>query len=339
MDIDFVLLWVNGEDPAWRKEKNKYADILLPLVDDDANGDCRYRGGDDLLRFWFRGVENNAPWVHKIFFISCGQVPSWLNVEHPTLMVLDHKDFIPADFLPTFNNRPIHFNLHRIDELSEHFVLFDDDTYLLNHVSPDDFFHDGFPLLQTYLGYLNKENNSFSRVLWNNYGVINNHFNIGNAIWKNRIKWFNIKKLGLSYALYNFFCYRVNKTLPVNSYGHLAHPQLKSTIKRIWETIPEDVQQTCLRRFRADDQLNQYLFSAWNQASGFFSPISIDSSLGRFFSITSENVQEICLSIEQSDYSIICLNDSSQNTEAEQASARITNSFYKRFPKKSAFEK
>ncbi len=339
MDIDFVLLWVNGEDPAWRKEKNKYADILLPLVDDDANGDCRYRGNGDLLRFWFRGVENNAPWVHKIFFISCGQVPSWLNVEHPALRVLNHKDFIPDDFLPTFNNRPIHFNLHRIKELSEHFVLFDDDTFILNNVSPDIFFHDGCPILQTYLGYLNNGNNSFSRVLWNNYDVINNHFNIGKSIWNNRKKWFNIKELGFSHALYNYLCYRVNKTLPVNTYGHLAHPQVKSTINRIWETIPEEMQHTCLGRFRSDDQLNQYLFSAWNQACGNFFPRSIDYSPGRFFSITPENTREICLSIEQSDFPIICLNDSSRNTDAGRAAANITASFCKRFPKKSTFEK
>ena len=24
MDIDFVILWVNGNDPAWQKEKSKY---------------------------------------------------------------------------------------------------------------------------------------------------------------------------------------------------------------------------------------------------------------------------------------------------------------------------
>lgn len=338
MDIDFVLLWVNGEDPAWRKEKNEYADILLPFVDDDANGDCRYRGGDDLLRFWFRGVENNAPWIHKIYFISCGQVPSWLNVRHSNLVVLDHKDFIPKEFLPTFNNRPIHFNLHRIKDLSEHFVLFDDDTYILNSISPEDFFHNGLPLLQTYLGYLNKGNDSFSRVLWNDYAVINSHFNIERSIWKNRKKWFSIKDLGLSYALYNFLCYRVNKTLPVYAYGHLAYPQLKSTIRRIWETIPEDALRTCNHRFRSDDQLNQYLFSAWNQASGFFSPTSIDSSPGRFFSITPETEQEICDAIEQSCLPIICLNDSSKNTHAERSLANIKDSFCNRFPKKSTFE-
>ena len=339
MDIDFVLLWVDGEDPVWLKEKNKYAEHLLTQTEEDANGYCRYRSCDDLLRFWFRGIEKNAPWVRRVFFISCGQIPSWLNVNHPALVIVNHMDFIPKEYLPTFNCRPIQFNLHRIKDLSEHFVLFDDDTFLLNPVSPDTFYHDGLPLLQTYLGYLNKGTDCFNRVLWNDYGIVNSYFNIGNAIWNNRRKWFSIKKLGVTYALFNYFCYRVNKTLPVNTYGHLAYPHLKSTIRNVWDTIPEHAQHTCYRRFRADDQLSQQLFSAWNQVSGRFSPISIDCSPGKFFSITPETLQEICLSIERKDLPIICLNDSSNNTDAEHAQTMITDAFRKRFPNKSAFEK
>lgn len=338
MDIDFVILWVDGADPAWLKEKEKYSSLIKPW-ETDANGICRYRGSDELLRFWFRCVERNASWVHKVFFISCGQIPAWLNTEHPRLRIVDHKDFIPEEFLPTFNCRPIHFNLHRIKDLSEHFVLFDDDTFLLNTVDPAFFFRDGDPVLNTYLGYLNKGNDNWSRVLWNDYGVVNKYFNITKSIWDNRQKWFNIKELGLSYAVYNFLCYRVNKTLPVHSYGHLAHPHLKSTIDDIWAVLPNEARRTCENRFRSNDQLNQYLFSAWNQAQGRFYPNCIDNPNGKYYSVTPESIERICMTIESRVPSIVCLNDTSRNTGFESAQKRLMESFLTCFPEKSSFEK
>lgn len=339
MDIDFVLLWVDGDDPFWTKEKNKYSAETPNFIAGDVNGDSRYRGSDDLLRFWFRGVEKNAPWVHKIFFVSCGQIPEWLDTSHPKLEIVNHKDFIPKEFLPTFNNRPIHFNLHRIKNLSEHFVLFDDDTYLLNPVLPDVFFREGDPVLPAYLGYLNKGADHWNRILWNDYGVINSSFNIKKSIWNNRRKWFDFKRLGFSYAAYNFLCYLVNKTLPVYTFGHIAYPHLKSTIAAVGEAIPNMVRCTCEKKFRTDDQLNQFLFLAWNQAIGHFSPISINSIPGRFFSLSQTNLQSVCLSIIRKSFPIVCLNDSSNNTYYEKACTRLKESFALCFPEQSAFEK
>ena len=339
MDIDFVILWVDGTDPEWLKERKRYSTHIKCRETDDANGECRYRGNDDLLRFWFRGVEKNAQWVHKIFFVSCGQVPAWLETSHPTLEIVNHKDFIPKEYLPTFNCRSIQFNLHRIRNLAEHFVLFEDDVFLLNTVRPEAFFREENPVLQTYLGYINKGNDNWNRVLWNDYGIVNSHFNIGKAIWKNRHKWFSIKQLGLSYAAYNYFCYRINKTLPVYNISHLAHPHLKSTINEIWKAIPDEANSTSMNKFRSDDQLNHFLFAAWNQASGRFFPISINTSIGKFFTITPKTLLDICKSIDKKEYPVICVNDSSMNTEFEHAWKGITESFARIYPNKSAFEK
>ena len=54
--IDFVMIWVDGNDPEWQKEKNIY---------DKSNdkGDStivRYRSWDN-LQYWFRGVDT-SPW-------------------------------------------------------------------------------------------------------------------------------------------------------------------------------------------------------------------------------------------------------------------------------------
>ena len=76
---NFVLIWVDGNDPEWRKEKDKHD----PNVNEEnsSNSEVRYRDWDN-LQYWFRGVEQYAPWVNKIYFITCGQIPEWLNTDN-----------------------------------------------------------------------------------------------------------------------------------------------------------------------------------------------------------------------------------------------------------------
>ena len=85
-------------------------------------------------------VERHAPWVNNIYLITNGQRPKWLNVNHPKLKWVRHEEFIPEEYLPTFNSSAIEMNIHRIDGLSENFVLFNDDMYLIQDVKYSDFF-------------------------------------------------------------------------------------------------------------------------------------------------------------------------------------------------------
>ena len=103
--IDFVVIWVDGNDPQWRQEKNRFSP-------DEAKfniNDVRYRDWD-ILHYWFRAVEKYAPWVRKVHFVTCGHVPQWLNLEHPKLHFVKHSDYIDAEFLPTFSANPIELN-------------------------------------------------------------------------------------------------------------------------------------------------------------------------------------------------------------------------------------
>ena len=195
--IDFILPWVDGGDPKWRSLKENYLHQIKPNpdIDDDANAECRYRDMG-LLKYWFRGVERFAPWVNKVFFVTCGQKPDWLNVEHPKLVLVNHEDFIPSKYLPTFNSSTIEDNFHRIPDLSEQFVLFNDDVFLLKPINSQFFFRKGAPVLPCNL-YISRYygNSSWSRVCLNDYCTVNEHFDIKQSIWDNRRKWFSISKL------------------------------------------------------------------------------------------------------------------------------------------------
>lgn len=336
--IDFIILWVDGNDPEWKEEKKRYENLeQIVSHTDDANSDCRFRD-NDLLRYWFRGVEKFAPWVNQIHFITCGQKPEWLNTSHPKLHLINHKDYMPAHYLPTFNSCTIEMNIHRIAELSEHFVNFNDDTFLLQPVTPGYFFKKGLPILDTDLSYpKNIGYNNWSRHLFNDYCIVNKSFSIKKSISKNWSKWFNIKELGFKKAFKNYLCYRTNHTLPVSTYGHLAFPHLKSSLQEIWDLHPEIMEQASLHRFRSDNSLNQWLLCAWDQAKGKFYPTHKER-LGLEALVSPENIALICDIVKNGLKPQICINDSKYNTDFESTTIALTSAFETLLPSKSSFE-
>ena len=88
--IDFVVLWVDGNDPDFIREKNKYTSNSLQ-VDNDGDNLHRYRDYGT-FNYWFRMVEKHAPWVNNIYLITNGQKPEWLNLNHPKLKWVRHSD-------------------------------------------------------------------------------------------------------------------------------------------------------------------------------------------------------------------------------------------------------
>ena len=75
-----------------------------------------------------------------------GASASWLNKEHPKLNIVNHKDFIPEKYLPTFNSHAIEWNMHRIPGLAENFVYFNDDMFLIKKVRPEQYFKNDLPV-------------------------------------------------------------------------------------------------------------------------------------------------------------------------------------------------
>lgn len=337
--IDFVLPWVDGDDPVWRAEKNKYKEKDTAVASNiDTNSDCRYRD-NGLLKYWFRSIEAFAPWVNKIHFVTCGQKPKWLNESHDKLHLVYHQDFIPSQFLPTYNANTIEMNIHRIDSLSERFVYFNDDVFLLKPLKEDFFFKFGNPVLDTNLRYSSWVGyNNWSRLMFNDYCIVNNSFDIYKSIKDNREKWFSLRELGFKRVRRNLMSFYANYTLPVSPYGHLAFPHLKSSLQEVWDRHPDVMDQSSKHKFRSDDQVNQWLLCAWNQAKGKFFPAR-DDRLGKSFSISPDTVEAACEVIKKQSFPQICINDSIDNIDYVVCMQRITEAFESILREKSTFEK
>ena len=124
LQIDFVVTWLDSSDPEWQKS--------LALYSTNSKG-CTEKArfcSTDFFMYWFRAVERYATWVHKIFLVTNGKFPDWINIDCPKLELITHENYIPNKFLPTFNSRTIEFFFHKIEGLSEHFVYFNDNMLL-----------------------------------------------------------------------------------------------------------------------------------------------------------------------------------------------------------------
>ena len=327
--IDFVIMWVDGSDPEWLAEKNKYS----PKKTDYSNSINRYRDWDN-LQYWFRGVDKFAPWVNNIYFVTWGHLPPWLNTDHPKLKIVKHEDFIPKQFLPTFSANPIELNLHRIEGLSETFVFFNDDMFLTDNVVPEDFFINGVPR-DSYVESLIAPVSSMgiTHMKLNMTDRINQSFDKRRVHRELRSKIYNPK-----YGLQNFitlyftpFPYYTGFRNP-----HIAISHLKSTYETVWAKYETVLEETCSNRFRGLNDVTNWLFRYWNLCSGKFIPREL--SFGRYFE-AGKDTKRICEAIKSKKYKTICINDMNQSFDFEAAKQEINAAFQVILPKVSAFEK
>ena len=337
--IDFVLPWVDGSDPAWLAEKRRWenAGESMSGGDADANADCRYRDCG-LLRYWFRAVERFAPWVGRVFFVTCGQKPEWLDASHPKLRLVDHRDYIPVEWLPTFHSNAIELNLHRLADLSERFVLFNDDVFLLRPVEPGAFFRNGLPAVPCDLGvprWLGCSNTS--RIALNNSGILKINLDVERLVWRNILKFVDVRRLGFARAAKNLVSFAVNRVFLAGTFGHLAQPHLKSTFEEIWRAQPDVLERTSRSRFRTDDCVSQWLASAWDMVSGRFAPVN-EKRVGAFFTLDGRSLDAVCEAIRRQAHPQVCLNDKGTNTDPERCFGKVAAAFEELLPEKSSFE-
>jgi hypothetical protein len=334
-----VLTWVDGSDPSWLAWKKLFeADDDELSRDINTRGDFRYRDMG-LLRYWFRAVERFAPWVNRVFFVTCGQKPDWLDESHPKLRLVDHRDYIPEEYLPTFHSDTIELNLHRIPDLSETFVLFNDDTFLLRPCRPRDFFRGGLPVLPCDLGIPNWLGPSLtSRVVLNNYGILNRSLDIRRMAWKNIRKYADVRSLGAVRAVKNLLSLAVNRTVLQGCFGHLALPHLKSTLAMAWERHPEAMDRTSRHKFRHDDDVNQWFLSSWELVTGKFHPAN-EKRIGCFFPVCEPSLEEACDAIRRRKRLHICLNDTETAADSRRCFEAVAGAFEEILPETSSFEK
>ncbi|MCA0403742.1 MAG: Stealth CR1 domain-containing protein [Proteobacteria bacterium] len=298
--IDVVYTWVNASDLNWQNEFREYQNYSSSNY---AKHPSRFRDNGE-LKYSLLSLEKFAPWVNRIFIIKKAyQFPSITHLTEETQNKISWVDEInlkpPAlsldKFYPTFNSLAIEANLHRITDLSERFIYFNNDMFLGKACEPSFFFPQDLARVSIRQNYL--LNNNLTLFFLKLFSTkhprhIINAFNL----FQQNIG--ELPPLGLPF-------YR----LPL----HQCSPLLKSSYDWLWaqENIAESLLETSSAKFRKASNIHTVFLSSlvnlWLKKASLFKENDIKIYLHH------SNMQKKLSRLAKLKPTRFCVNDSLAN--------------------------
>lgn len=343
--IDVVIPWVDDADPLWQAERNLSLDqarVAHDVHNFDAGPD-RFRSWDN-LQYIFRGIEAYMPWVRTVHLVTNSQAPAWLDFASPKLHFVKHDDYIPREYLPTFNSHAIELNLHRIPELAEHFIYFNDDTFVIRPMEPGDFFSaNGLPRDQFGLWRVKttRYDSVLPHVCLNNMAVLNQNFDQRTVLRKEYAKLVDPRNGMIRLTLTALMSIISRKDFPNILFHHMPAAFLKQTFFEVWDAEPEILSNTSSHKFRSKDDVSQYLVRAWQMINGNFTPRNI-SMRGEHFTYLTNDFTVATRAIHRKrlrarNLEMFCISDE-RVKDFVRAKAEINATLEQILPEKSIFE-
>lgn len=152
--IDAVITWVNGNDTNHRNKLRRF--LKNTSLVNNKKFNTRFYQVEE-IEYAIKSIVKFAPYIRNIFLVTDHQKPLFFDTylknqkkDGPRLILIDHTVIFKyfEDYLPTFNSVSIESMIHRIPNLSEHFVYFNDDLFLIKPTKSNDFFVDGMPVIR-----------------------------------------------------------------------------------------------------------------------------------------------------------------------------------------------
>jgi glycosyltransferase involved in cell wall biosynthesis len=318
--VDVVYTWVDGDDEAWRERRRKTlagrAESATGPVEagpvEAGTAEARFRARDE-LRHSLRSLDLFAPWVNRIWIVTDGQVPAWLDTSHPRVSVVDHREiFADGSVLPTFNSHAIESQLHHIDGLSEHFLYFNDDVFVGRRIGPDMFFTPGglphyfLSPTQVPLGPWTDGEDLVFAAAKNNRALIERRF--GRTITR--------------------------------GFLHAPHAHRRSTLAQIEREFPDEIAAVMASRMRSSRDIS--LLSSFAHYYGLLTGRAVAGQVRCTFVNVGRADQRDRLDnlLMRRGYDVFCLNDHHMDEVSADEQARILDAFLGAyFPVASQFER
>ena len=233
--IDAVITWVDGSEPNYQRKLKEHL----------SNNDTikrQYLQANE-INLCVASIVKYAPFIRKIFIVTDKQSPNLDSVKHivskEKIEIVDHEEIFRdnIEFLPTFNIRSIDALLFRIKDLSEKFIYFNDDMFLIKKTNPEDWFvGDKAVLTGNWVKTYNKKPIKIISQ------KIKSFFNMRPSFNASQSKAANIAGFNSKYF---------------KSY-HCGRPQIKSVIKDFYNKNPEKLVDQIKYKFRDDRQYMPY---------------------------------------------------------------------------------
>ncbi|WP_396600453.1 Stealth CR1 domain-containing protein [Algibacter sp. R77976] len=153
-EVDAVITWVDGNDKNWQEKINTYSETKINFSSEKHLKRYNSIGEIDIA---IKSIIEFAPFVKNIFLVTDNQSPDSFNTlkknalsKNINLELIDHKVIFKGyeEYLPCFNSCSIGSMLFKIPNLSEHFIIFNDDTFLMRETSVSDFFINEQPIIR-----------------------------------------------------------------------------------------------------------------------------------------------------------------------------------------------
>lgn len=300
-EVDAVYLWVNDQDPKWQAKRAEFRPTGETKV---AAAASRFRQFNELPTS-IKLLAVNAPFVRKVYVVVDDQEPNLTDLvqELPfEIVVVNHTDFIPAKFLPTFNSRAITAHLHLIPGLSERFLYLNDDVFVGRSSAVEDWF-DG-----------KKLRTRFTETRFPAVETLAENEVLYRARWK-------------CVALAKAKGWSVDDRMP----EHSPYPLTKNIMTELWKTFPKEMAETAGSRFRTADailpELLAFYFAAGNKLS---TPVTDSSYKYVPMNEASGILPIIDLALKPNRFLTLCLNDVSEVAPGNQISTRALAKRYSR---------
>jgi len=260
VDFTVVYTYVDGND------KQVQQDAMEALNRLPGN---RIRDRNE-LKYSLRSLTKYMPWYKGDIVIVCNRNPPlWLNTEHPRIRIVRHKDIIDEDYLPTFNSAAIELNFWKIPDIGERILYFNDDFFLGNYVTPRDFWSPSGQPNQRYTKKLNGGKDAFKKLL-----------KARKFLWRASVYRTSWKVSQLTKQTVHSF------------HKHTPYSILTSTLKKIWEHFPEDVERTMLSKSRDYEDLRTTLMISWLQTDfGLSNPDFVSDADGEYLFVKTPKLE------------------------------------------------
>lgn len=310
--VDIVFTWVDGRDPEWRRQRLlAQAEIDVAEINESAVSESRFVSRDE-LRYSFRSIEYYASWVNHIYLVTDGQLPEWLDVSHPKITVVDHRDiFRDPQVLPVYNSHAIESQLHHIPGLSERYIYMNDDIFFMRPVAPELFF----------------ESNGLSKFFPSTAPL-----DLAPGSPRD-LPVLSAAKNGRRYIESEFL-----RTV-TNKFKHTPHAQLRSVLYRMESEHQDLFDAVAASRFRHPDDFS--IPSALYHFHAYLIRRAVRGSISYAYMDIARADAAMYLRrlLRRRDLDVLCLNDTNTDVSAvEEIDTLMANFFVNRFPVQSSFE-
>ena len=245
--IDAVIYWVDGSDPKLSAKRDHYLDRARN-VNVRATKPTFYASHNE-IKYCVLSILKFAPFIRNIFIVTDEQDPGIHNdieANFPgrsnSVIIVDHKEIFRGyeKYLPVFNSTSILSMVWRIKNLSELFVCFNDDIFLIREVKPEDWFINGQPVLRGEWRIP-----PFKKMTGNFFKVAINKYLRGNPDYQPKLSFYLRQRnaalmLGFKFR-YFFHC-------------HTPHPLNRKVVENYLNENNDFLEKNISNRFRTPDQ-------------------------------------------------------------------------------------